>query len=710
MLSPVSATRLAADKQAMLVNGAIAGDPAWEKRVRFIRAWRVVALVGLVLLLAHAGLGLGGPGLDDVFNRWLYDSLELLAFCACALRALWVPGERMVWALLAAGLLAWTLGDVLFDFVYGGSPPFPSLADGFYLAFYPVCYLGLVVLVRARLSTFNRSLWLDGVMAALACGALGMAVLFEAVLQSTHGSATVVVTNLAYPLGDVMLSALVLGVFAVSAWRPGRTWALLGSAFALSALADGIFLYQSATNTYTEGTILDPLWPAALLLIGAAAWQSSPTRSRVALEGRPMFATPALCGLIAIAVFLYGYLRSPNAMGIALAAATLVAVLMRTGLTFRENGRILAQIRSEAVTDVLTGLGNRRKLLTDLTEALSVHEASPRLLVIFDLNGFKRYNDSFGHPAGDVLLARLGAKLTNAVSPSGVAYRLGGDEFCVLTAVPENGSGRLLEDASAALCEEGEGFTIGASLGAVFVPEEAVSASEALRIADQRLYAHKRTRVPAATQTVEPLLRALAEQEQSLRAHIADVAELSLTVGRYLGLPGNELEELRLAAELHDIGKLAIPEPVRRKPGPLTEQEWLFVRQHPRVGQRILGALPGLGEVGLIIRATHERWDGAGYPDGLAGSEIPLAARIIAVCDAFSAITTARPYRSARPPQAAIAELRRCAGSQFDPEIVAALCATTSVAETPDLQPATSNGDSKPVGSTSGSNLARQPA
>src|SRR5262249_38087358 len=131
-----------------------------------------------------------------------------------------------------------------------------------------------------------------------------------------------------------------------------------------------------------------------------------------------------------------------------------------------------------------------------------------------------------------------------------------------------------------------------------------------------------------------------------------------------------ELEELRLAAELHDVGKLAVPDEILRKAGPLTEEEWAFVERHTLVGQRILAAAPSLARVGEIVRATHERWDGTGYPDGLAGEAIPLAARVISVCDAYTAMTARRPYRLPVTSDAAIEELTRCAGSQFDPELV----------------------------------------
>jgi two-component system, cell cycle response regulator len=166
------------------------------------------------------------------------------------------------------------------------------------------------------------------------------------------------------------------------------------------------------------------------------------------------------------------------------------------------------------------------------------------------------------------------------------------------------------------------------------------------------------------------LLQVLSEREPDLHDHLSGVAALANALGEAFGLSTDELDDLYRAAQLHDIGKLAIPDAVLHKPGPLDDGEWTFIRQHTIVGQRILDASPTLRRIGVIVRGTHERWDGTGYPDGLRGEEIPLASRIIAVCDAFDAITSTRPYASARPSDTALAELRRCAGAQFDPRVV----------------------------------------
>jgi two-component system cell cycle response regulator len=248
---------------------------------------------------------------------------------------------------------------------------------------------------------------------------------------------------------------------------------------------------------------------------------------------------------------------------------------------------------------------------------------------------------------------------------------MGGDEFCVLTTAPE----LELRRVGDALCEGGEGFAVTSAYGMAVIPDDASTVSAALSVADERLYAHKEMLAEIGLGMAhEPLLRTLAEREPELRAHVADVSSLAVRVGDRLGLLRDEIEELRLAAELHDVGKLAIPDVVLQKAAALDATEWGFIHSHTLIGQRILSAAPALRSVGAIVRSTHENWDGTGYPDGLAGEAIPLSARIIAACDAYSAMTSGRPYRAARSQDDAIAELRRCAGQQFDAQVVDLLC------------------------------------
>ena len=341
-------------------------------------------------------------------------------------------------------------------------------------------------------------------------------------------------------------------------------------------------------------------------------------------------------------------------------------------------GEILAhrRLREQALTDPLTGLGNRRRLIAEGEQALRLAAPSrPLTLALFDLNGFKGYNDAFGHQAGDALLARAGRRLAaTAAGLEGSAYRLGGDEFCALVPVAEERRAGALRALAAALEQHTPGREVGAAFGAASLPSEADTLEGALQLADERMYRHKRTRSPVAgEQAREVLLSVINARLPALGEHCGEVARLCRRVGRRLGIGAEELDELVRAAELRDLGHVAIPDEILRKGGPLDDREWELVRRHTVLGARILGAAPSLEAIAATVRASHERWDGNGYPDGLRGAAIPLAARIVAVCDAYEAMRDGRSYRPARSASEARRELRREAGAQFDPAVVDAL-------------------------------------
>jgi HD-GYP domain-containing protein (c-di-GMP phosphodiesterase class II) len=231
----------------------------------------------------------------------------------------------------------------------------------------------------------------------------------------------------------------------------------------------------------------------------------------------------------------------------------------------------------------------------------------------------------------------------------------------------------VVAGAARALSERGEGFSISAASGAIALPAEATEADEALRLADQRMYARKQSsRVSAGEQSSGVLLRALTERHPKLGVHVAGVAELSEALARKMTLSDKEIELARLTGGLHDVGKMAIPDEILEKPGPLTDDEWLFLRDHSKIGERILHGAPDLVNVAGLVRSSRERFDGTGYPDGLGGTDIPLISRIVCVCDAFDAMTSNRPFAAALTIEAALAELKRHAGTQFDPLAVAA--------------------------------------
>ncbi|MEA2397001.1 MAG: hypothetical protein QOK25_557 [Thermoleophilaceae bacterium] len=655
--------------------------PATDKPRKLLRAAQVLAFGVLGVFTLHTGFGVGGKELDGFFNDWVYNALVLASALSCLVRAVRVRKHRASWFLLGAGLTAWTAAEIYNSLVlaHQANPPYPSLSDALWLSFYPASYAALILLVRDRVHEARASLWLDGVVAALAVCVVCEVTVFHTVFNQTADTTNplAVATDLAYPVGDMLMLALVASVFALTAWRPGRAWTLIGLGLATAAVADSIYAYQSAAGTYEVGTALDALWPAATMLVGCAAWEPVRRNADIRLEGWRILLLPGAFALSALGFLVYDHYGHVDGAAVILAGLTLVAVIVRTAMTFGENMRMLRSSRREALTDSLTGLGNRRRLMAELQEELDGADRDrPRALALFDLDGFKRYNDNFGHPAGDALLARLGRNLADAVRPYGRAYRLGGDEFCALVATDAAGAEPVVAAATEALTEQGRGFLVTASHGTVLLPAEAGDSSAAMQIADQRLYGNKgsRQRTAVSQQTRDVLMQVLQERQPELHDHLHEVSELALAVGRRMSLTPQQLDDMARAAELHDVGKMAIPDEILNKPGPLDPVELGFIRQHTVVGERILAAAPALAPVAKLVRASHENWDGSGYPDGLVGDSIPLASQIIAVCDAFHAMTSDRPYQPAASPELAMNELRRCAGTHFAPRVVEVLC------------------------------------
>jgi len=352
-----------------------------------------------------------------------------------------------------------------------------------------------------------------------------------------------------------------------------------------------------------------------------------------------------------------------------------------------ERRRAVEQLAHQAYTDALTGLRNRWGLMTDLeTRIDESSSSSPAALVLLDLDGFKAYNDAFGHPAGDVLLKRLGTELATVIDGKAVAYRMGGDEFCVLGLPGGVGGGELAAISSAALAESGQGFEVTASGGCVLLPVEASNAEEALRIADQRMYARKAGgRASAGRQSADVLLKSLSERNPDLGVHLDAVTDLCEAIAHRLDIPAMAVGPLLQAASLHDVGKAAIPDATLNKPGAPDENEWRLLRQHTLIGERILGVAPALSRAAKLVRWSHERVDGKGYPDGLRGEDIPLGSRIITVCDSYDAMISDRPYREAKSTADALIELRRCAGTQFDPRVVESFIAEIAERESAPL-------------------------
>ncbi len=653
--------------------------PAAARSQGLHRRWPVRALIALALALTAAYAirapgHWGGARLDDFFGQWVYDAVAVIGMLLCAWRAITVEVERAVWSLIAVGFFFQVAGNEVYSGWYSSSTaPYPSPADALWLAFYVPMTAALALRIRAAGGAHGVVI-LDILIAIGALGSISAAFVVDAIVAGGSSSTPALLASLAYPVADLMLAALVLHLAAAGGWRLGRTTTLLAVCFLYWAATDTVYAYQTLQETYRGGGLLDLGWVAPFALFGVAAWMRPEPAVVRQTPGLRALAVPAGFAVVALVMVVYSATAEVTVVSLALAAGALVGVIARFVMTYRSYLIVLEATAQEATTDALTNLGNRRALGTDLEAATA--SGDDGLLLLFDLNGFKRYNDAFGHPAGDALLQRLGGCLRDAVGTAGTAYRMGGDEFCVL--LRADAGERAVSAAGAALSERGDGFVISASQGRAAIPAEATSAAEALRIADQRMYQHKRSAHGAAgEQATHALLRVLAERHPDVGDHSNGVADLAETVARHMGCDDERAREVRAGAELHDIGKAAIPDAILSKPGPLHAGEWAFMRRHTLIGERIVASAHALTNVAKLVRSSHERWDGAGYPDGLAGEAIPLGARIIFVCDAFDAMLADRPYSAGLGFEPALAELEHCAGSQFDPRVVAAFVAVS---------------------------------
>jgi diguanylate cyclase (GGDEF)-like protein/putative nucleotidyltransferase with HDIG domain len=524
------------------------------------------------------------------------------------------------------------------------------------------------------------------------------------------------------PLEDVDVGGVSLGiVFGVSAvvlfgWAAGVLVCFLAPAvvhllehrppvrvaynaatYALGAAIGGLAI--TALDVSRSGELLVAVSAAfaaqyfvnVVLITGVLAVSTG--RSFVGIARTNVGATLVPCALMASAVIMLVVLwqRSPYFSG------ALIGPLLAIALYQRSTYRAMRAMKL-ALTDPLTGLGNHRHFHERLQrELLDAEDSDTALtLCLIDIDDFKGINDRYGHPTGDGVLSQLAARLRQG----GEAFRLGGDEFAVLLpgqnasgayAAASSIVGRLSETPLAPVGR------VTVSAGIATFPAHGVGRDELIRLADSALYwakEHGKNQVRvhrpdvvdlaelkrlasgqdrvARVRAAASLAKAVDARDTYTGRHSDRVAELAGRIAARLGADEDQIELTRVAASLHDLGKLAVPEEILRKPGPLTEAERRMLERHPQIGFQMLESL-GVDSIAECVRHHHERWDGRGYPDGLPGPDIPLGARIIFVADAFDAMTSDRVYRGRLGEDEALAELTRNAGTQFDPEIVAAL-------------------------------------
>jgi len=622
--------------------------------------WATYGLLGLLLFVYLVSL-IVRP--DNSYWPWLDGGLvcgvELVACGLCLGRGLVRRPGRTAALVLGFALLSWTFGDMVLNLesLGGATPPTPSLADVFYLAFYPLAYVAVVLFMRGEVRRLATPNWLDGVIAGLGAAAACAAFAFHSILKSTGGSLSATATNLAYPIGDLLLLGLVVGGTAMLAGRRKTPWILLAAGMALNVVGDTSNLFQNSLGASRFGTVFNGVaWPTAIVMMSMAVWLRQRPSNPISPQKPAGFLLPSLAAGSALAILFVGTWHSVGRVAIGLATATLAMVGIRLVLSVHDLQSLSHERHRQSLTDDLTGLGNRRYLFRVLDAFFADRGDSltpdRRLAFLFvDLNHFKEINDSFGHPAGDQLLKQLGARLSSSLRSSDLLVRLGGDEFAVVlidgdadyaTTVAK----RLTVSLEEPFVLDVVKARIGASIGIAMAPTDATDSAGLVWCADVAMY---RAKLGSA---------AFAIYEQNLDEE-----------GDQLRM----LEELRAAIDGGDLVLHYQPQ-LDLRSGEILAVEALVRWAHPRLGLLPpIRFLPLAEEAGLMRQITTwvleeaaaqcAAWRASGRPLVVAVNVSPTNL----LEPGFSQLVRTQLERNDLPPDALVLEITEtCMISEFE--------------------------------------------
>jgi diguanylate cyclase (GGDEF)-like protein len=467
--------------------------------------WIGFTFLGVVLVAYLISLLVRSANQDWTWlDGWTVCAVEALASFMCIARGLNKHPGRSAPLALGFGLLSWTIGDILltFESLGGKSPATPSWADLFYIGFYPLAYIAAVQLLRKAMGRISRPNWLDGVVAGLGASAVCAAFAFHDIVHAAGGSALSAATNLAYPVGDLLLLSLIIGGTVLLSGRGTTPWFLLAAGIALNVIGDTSNLFQNGIFASRLGTDFNAIaWPTSIVLMSMSVWLKPRALDPMREQRTAGFLLPSAAAVAGLAILVTGTVHSITRVALGLATATLVVVGARLSLSARDLRLVTEERHRQAQTDELTGLGNRRHLLHVIDTYFSdfhdpwTAERTMAFLYI-DLNRFKEINDSFGHPAGDELLRQLGPRLKEAVPSTASVFRLGGDELAVLVldADAETAAevaGKIIAAVIEPFYLQKMSASVGASIGIALAPQDATEGIGLMWCADTAMYRAK---------------------------------------------------------------------------------------------------------------------------------------------------------------------------------------------------------------------------
>ena len=476
-------------------------DSVLGPRERRVLGTVTAVLIALVVATgAHAVFGIGGSAVEEPIRDWLTSAVYILVGVIVCWRAVRTMESRKSWMIFALGISVYGLGNVLWAawIEHLPNPPIPSICDGMWLTLYPCCYIGIVGLARLRERRVPARMWLDGIVAGLGIAAIGAAIVVRPVLATVSGDTAAVITEMAYPLCDLLLAALVVGVLALRGWRLDRMWAMLGAGFLALAAADCLYALQVAHGASAPSALTNLTYDIGVMLLALAAWQPGAAIETDTVPSSAVLAIPAAFTMSALGLLIYDHFSRLDPIALTLAMLTMLVAFARVALTFRDV-HALAETRRQAMTDDLTLMPNRRHFLRRVHEGIIASRATGEslALLIVDLDHFKELNDTLGHDAGDQLLRQVGERLHEALRSSDTAARLGGDEFGVLLSDSSDGANaelvaqKILKAIAQPFPIKSVGLRVTASIGIALFPEHAENDEQLMQHADVAMYEAK---------------------------------------------------------------------------------------------------------------------------------------------------------------------------------------------------------------------------